>query len=95
VKEKVDALKPIVGVGAAVTESMTAIDWGELPAPAAESVTVPAWFPMGSPLTLAPTANDPVFVPDAPAPPLTVSHGTDEAAVQLSVPLPLFVTMTV
>jgi hypothetical protein len=50
---------------------------------------------MGSPLTLAPTANDPPLTPDAPPPPFTVSQGTDEVAVQLSVPEPLLVTVTI
>jgi hypothetical protein len=50
---------------------------------------------MGSPLILAPTAKDPLLVPDAAAPPFTVSQGTDEVAVQLSVPDPLLVTVTV
>ena len=50
---------------------------------------------MDSPLTLTPTANDPLFVPDAAAPPFTVSQGTDEAAVQFIVPEPLLVTVTV
>jgi hypothetical protein len=95
VKAKFVALRPIVGVGAAVTESMTAIDCGVLLAPVAASVTVPAWFPMGSPLILAPTAKDPLLVPEAVAPPFTVSQGTDEVAVQFSVPDPLLVTVTV
>jgi len=42
-----------------------------------------------------PTTNDQLFVPDAAAPPLIVSHGTEEAAVQLSVPEPLLVMVTV
>jgi len=42
-----------------------------------------------------PTTNDPLFVPDAAAPPFIVSHGTEEAAVQLSVPEPLLVMVTV
>ena len=50
---------------------------------------------MDSPLILTPTANDPLFVPDATAPPFTHSQGTEEAAVQLSVPEPLLVTVTV
>ena len=50
---------------------------------------------MDSPLTLTPTANDPLLVPDAAAPPFIVSQGTEEAAVQLSVPEPLLVTVTV
>ena len=58
-------------------------------------VTVPAYVPTDSPLTLTPTANDPLFVPDAAAPPFIVSHGTEEAAVQLSVPEPLLVMVTV
>jgi hypothetical protein len=44
---------------------------------------------------LAPTENDPLLVPEAAEPPLTVSHGVDEAAVQLSVPEPLLLTVAV
>jgi len=51
--------------------------------------------PVPSPLVLAPTENDPALVPEAAAPPLMVNHAADEVAVQVSVPLPLFVTVTV
>ena len=44
---------------------------------------------------MAPTAKDPLLVPDAAVPPFTVSQGTDEVAVQFSVPDPLLVTVTV
>ena len=44
--------------------------------------------------SLAPAGTTPP-VPDAAAPPLMVSQGVDEAAVQLSVPEPLLVTVTV
>lgn len=46
-------------------------------------------------MTLAPTENDPLLVPDAALPPLIVSQDIEEEAVQLSVPDPLFVTVTV
>ena len=46
-------------------------------------------------MILAPTENDPLLVPEAATPPLIVSQGIDEAAVQLSVPDPLLVTVTV
>ena len=49
---------------------------------------------MDSPLVLAPTANDPPLTPDAAAPPFIVSQGTEEVAVQFSVPEPLLVTVT-
>ena len=64
-------------------------------APVDVSVTVPARLPMASPLIFAPTTNDPLLVTDAAAPPFTVSQGTDEVAVQFSVPVPLLVTVTV
>jgi hypothetical protein len=64
-------------------------------APEAARITVPVWLPIDSPLILAPTENDPLLVPEAAAPPLIVSHGIEEVAVQLSVPAPLFVTVTV
>jgi hypothetical protein len=43
---------------------------------------------------LTPTENDPLFVPDAAAPPLIVSQDVEEEAVQVRVPDPLFVTVT-
>ena len=49
---------------------------------------------MESPVVLAPTENDPPFVPDAAELPLTVNQETEEVAVQLSVPEPPFVTLT-
>ena len=85
----------MVGVGAAVIDSVTVTDCGVLVAPEAAIVTVPVWLPMERPLTFAPTENDPLLVPEAAAPPLIVSQGIDEAAVQLSVPDPLLVTVTV
>lgn len=63
-------------------------------APVAAIVTVPVRLPIESPLILAPTENEPLFVPDTEAPPLTVNQGTEEVAVQLSVPEPLLVTVT-
>ena len=43
---------------------------------------------------MAPTAKDPPFVPDVAAPPFIVNHGLEEVAVQVSVPVPLLVTLT-
>ena len=50
---------------------------------------------MESPLVLAPTENDPLFVPDTAELPFTVNQDTEEVAVQVSVPEPLLVTVTV
>lgn len=50
---------------------------------------------MESPVVLAPTENDPLFVPDAAEFPLIVNQETEDVAVQLSVPEPPFVTLTV
>jgi hypothetical protein len=44
---------------------------------------------------LAPTENDPLLVPEAAEPPFIVSQGMEDAAVQLSVPEPLLVTVAV
>ena len=52
-------------------------------------------MPTESPLVLAPTENDPVFVPEAAELPFTVSQGTVLVAVQLSVPEPPLLTVTV
>jgi hypothetical protein len=41
VNDRLVALKPIVGVGAAVTESVTAMDWGVFVAPDAAIITLP------------------------------------------------------
>jgi hypothetical protein len=66
-----------------------------LVAPEAPIVTIPVWLPTESPLMLAPTENDPLLVPEAAMPPLTVSQGVDEAAVQPSVPEPLLLIVAV
>ena len=52
-------------------------------------------MPTESPLVLAPTENDPVFVPEAAELPFTVSQDTLLVAVQLSVPEPPLLTVTV
>jgi hypothetical protein len=53
------------------------------------------WLPTESALILAPTENDPLLVPEAAEPPFIVSQGMEDAAVQLSVPEPLLVTVAV
>ena len=63
-------------------------------APVAATVTVPLYVPVESPLTLAPRENDPLFVPDAAGAPLSINQGTDDVAVHVSVPVPVFVTVT-
>lgn len=64
-------------------------------APAAAIITAPVWVPIESPLILAPTENDPLLLPDAALPPFIVNQGIEEVAVQVSVPEPLLVTVTV
>ena len=93
--ERFVALRPIVGVGAAVIDSVTETACGVLVAPAAAIITAPVWVPIESPLILAPTENDPLLVPDAALPPFIVSQGIEEVAVHVSVPEPLLVTVTV
>ncbi len=88
------ALIPIVGVGAAVMANVTATVCGVLVAPVPVIATVPVWVPMARPLIFVPTPNEPMFVPDAAEPPFIVSQLTDEVAVQLRVPEPLFDTVT-
>lgn len=65
-----------------------------LVAPVAPIVIVPVWLPIESPLILAPTLNDPVLVPVAAEPPFIFSQAAVDVAVQLSVPVPLFVIVT-
>ena len=50
---------------------------------------------MESPLVLAATENDPLFVPEAAELPFTVNQEMEEVAVQVSVPEPPLVTVTV
>ena len=50
---------------------------------------------MARPLIVAPTKTDPLLVPDPVAPPLIVSQGVEDVAVQLRVPEPLLVIVTV
>ena len=73
---------------------VTVTDCGVLVAPPAAMAIMPVWLPIERPPTLAPTVNDPVFVPEAAEPPLTVSQLTDEVAVQLRVPVPPLLTVT-
>ena len=49
---------------------------------------------MARPLTLVPTPTEPLLVPDAAEPPLIVSQLTEDVAVQLRVPDPLFDIVT-
>lgn len=88
------ALIPIVGVGAAVMANVTATVCGELVAPVPVMAIVPVCVPMVRPLTFAPTVNEPLLVPVAPEPPFIISQLTDDVAVQLKVPEPLFDTVT-
>ena len=87
-------LIPIVGVGAAVTANATATVCGVLAAPVPVMAIVPVWVPMARPLTFAPTVNEPLLVPVVLEPPFIVSQLTDDVAVQLKVPEPLFETVT-
>lgn len=93
--ERFVVLSPMVGVGAAVTDSVTGTDCGVFVAPVAAIVTLPEYVPIERPLVLAATEKEPLFVPDAPELPFTVNHDMEEVAVQLSVPEPLFVTVTI
>ena len=94
VNEKFVALSPMVGVGAAVIETVTPMTWGVLVAPVAEIATLPLYVPTESPLVFAPTVNEPLFVPDTADPPFILSQGAVDVAVQLRVPVPLFVIVT-
>ena len=76
-------------------DSVTEMACGVLVAPGAVIITAPVWVPIESPLILAPTENDPLLLPDAAVLPFIVNQGIEEVAVQLSVPEPLLVTVTV
>ena len=51
-------------------------------------------MPIESPLILAPTLNDPLFVPDRADPPFMLSQAAVDVAVQLRVPVPVLVIVT-
>ena len=63
-------------------------------APAAVMPMLALYVPTESPLAFAPTVNAPLFVPEATDPPFRLSHATGDVAVQLSVPVPVFVIVT-
>lgn len=51
-------------------------------------------MPIGSPLILGATVNAALLVPENADPPFIFSHTTVDVAVQLSVPVPVFMTVT-
>lgn len=82
------ALRPIVGVGAAVMSKVTVTVWGELATPVPMIVMIPLREPTANPLGLAAMVIDPRFDPATDDVPLRVSHVLFDEAVQVAVPVP-------
>jgi hypothetical protein len=71
---------------------VTGIGCGELVAPVPETVIEVVYVPAESPVTLAVTATDPAPVPAAGD---MDSHGTGLEALQVNVPVPVLLILTV
>ena len=63
-------------------------------APTAVIPMLPLYVPTERPLIFAPTVNEPLFVPEAAEPPFRLSQAAVDAALQLRVPVPVFVIVT-
>ena len=85
--------EPTVNVGeGAATVKDTGINWGEFVAPVPETVMAVVYVPAESPVTLAVTASELAPVPEAGE---TESQGTELEALQLNVPVPVLLMLTV
>ena len=82
------ALRPIVGVGAAVMSKVTVTVWGELPDPGPTIVMILLREPTANPFGLTATVIDPRFDPATDDVPLRVSHVLFDEAVHVAVPVP-------
>ncbi|HEX7766866.1 MAG TPA: hypothetical protein VF443_09135, partial [Nitrospira sp.] len=91
--DNVVALKPMVGVGAAVTSKFTVTVCGELAAPVPTMVIKPVCVPTERPTGFTPTLTEPKSVPEADVALFNVSQALLENAVQVSVPGPVLVTV--
>ena len=91
--DNVVALKPMVGVGAAVTSKLTVTVCGELAAPVPTMVIRPLCVPTERPVGFTRTLTEPRLVPEAEEPLFNVSQALLEDAVQVSVPGPVLVTV--
>jgi hypothetical protein len=90
-KDNVVALRPMVGVGAAVTSKLTMTICGELAAPVPTMVIRPLCVPTERPVGFTRTLTEPRLVPEADVVLFNVSQALFEDAVQVSVPGPVLV----
>ena len=88
--DNVVALKPMVGVGAAVTSKLTLTVCGELAEPVPTMVIRPVCVPTERPAGFTRTLTEPRLVPDADVVLFNVSQALFEDAVQVSTPGPVF-----
>jgi hypothetical protein len=95
VNDKFVVLKPMVGVGAAVTVSVTETVCGVFVAPVALIVIIALCVPTARPVLFTLAAKDPPFVPEAEFVPFKLNQAAFETAFQLSVPPPPLVIVTV
>ncbi len=91
--DNVVAVKPMVGVGAAVTSKLTVTVCGELAAPVPTMVIRPLCVPTERPAGFTRTLTEPRLVPEAEEALFNVSQALFEDAVQVSVPGPVLVTV--
>jgi hypothetical protein len=92
--DNVVALKPMVGVGAAVTSKLTLTVCGELAEPVPTMVIRPVCVPTERLAGFTRTLTEPRLVPDADVVLFNVSQALFEDAVQVSTPGPVFVMVS-
>lgn len=88
VNDSEEALRPIVGVGAAVMSKVTVTVWGELPDPGPTIVMILLREPTANPFGLTATVIDPRFDPVTEEVPFSVNHVLFDEAVHTNVPVP-------
>lgn len=89
--DNVVALRPMVGVGAAVTSKLTVTVCGEFVAPVPTMVIRPLCVPTERPAGFTRTLTEPRLVPEAEEAVFTVSQALLDDAVQVNVPGPVLV----
>lgn len=89
--DNVVALRPMVGVGAAVTSKLTVTVCGELVAPVPTMVIRPLCVPTERPAGFTRTLTEPRLVPEAEEALFNVSQALLDDAVQVRVPGPVLV----
>ena len=89
--DNVVALKPIVGVGAAVTSKLTLTVCGEFAVPVPTTVIRPVCVPTERPAGFTRTLTEPRLVPEAEEPLFNVSQALLDDAIHVRVPGPVLV----